>query len=55
MAKKPVEQIRVCVRMRPLLPPYEDEEVWAVDYNENKVFTTGSANFGGALDNNGTP
>ena len=25
--------------MRPLLPPYEDEEVWGVDYKENKVFS----------------
>ena len=31
------EQIKVCVRMRPLLPPYEDDVIWNVDEKENKV------------------
>lgn len=25
--------------MRPLLPPYEDEDVWGVDYKDNKVYS----------------
>jgi hypothetical protein len=25
--------------MRPLLAPFEDEEVWGVDYKDNKVFS----------------
>ena len=33
------EQIKVCIRMRPLLAPYEDEEVWGVDYKEEKVYS----------------
>ena len=31
------EKIKVCIRLRPLLAPYEDEEVWGVDYKENKI------------------
>jgi centromeric protein E len=31
------EKIRVCIRVRPLLQPYEDEEVWGVDLKENKI------------------
>lgn len=31
------EQIKVCIRMRPLLPPYEDEDVWGVDTKDNKI------------------
>ena len=33
------EKIKVCIRMRPLLAPYEDEEVWGVDYKEEKVYS----------------
>jgi hypothetical protein len=28
---KAKEPIKVVVRLRPLLMPYEDEEIWAVD------------------------
>jgi hypothetical protein len=35
--------------MRPILPPYEDEEVWGVDYKENKVFSLNS-NLANTLD-----
>ena len=31
--KKSKENIKVCVRMRPLLRPYEDEEIWTIDKN----------------------
>jgi hypothetical protein len=31
------EKIKVCIRVRPLLSPYEDEEVWGVDEKENKI------------------
>ena len=27
----------MCIRVRPLLTPFEDEEVWGVDLNENKI------------------
>lgn len=33
------EQIRVCIRMRPLLSPYEDEEAWSVNQRESKIFS----------------
>ena len=28
--------------MRPLLPPYEDEDVWGVDTKDNKIFSMNS-------------
>lgn len=28
---RPKENIQVCVRMRPLLEPYEDEVAWEID------------------------
>ena len=31
--KKSKENIKVCIRMRPLLRPYEDEEIWTIDKN----------------------
>ncbi|OMJ70771.1 hypothetical protein SteCoe_31192 [Stentor coeruleus] len=31
--KKTKENIKVCIRMRPLLRPYEDEEIWNIDKN----------------------
>jgi Kinesin motor domain/Regulator of chromosome condensation (RCC1) repeat len=31
--KKRKENIKVCIRMRPLLRPYEDEEIWSIDKN----------------------
>lgn len=34
------DAIRVCIRMRPLLKPYEDEEVWAVDNRTNMIYST---------------
>lgn len=37
------EKIKVCIRVRPLLAPYEDEEVWAVDLKENKINSLNSA------------
>lgn len=39
MSHKAQEAIQVCVRMRPLLKPYEDEEVWAVDSRTNTLTT----------------
>jgi hypothetical protein len=39
----PGEKIRVCIRVRPLLAPYEDEEVWGVDLKENKVNSLSTA------------
>jgi DNA repair photolyase len=33
------EQIKVCIRIRPLLPPYEDEEAWGVENKENKIYS----------------
>jgi hypothetical protein len=39
------ERIKVCVRLRPLLAPYEDEEVWGTaDDNQGRIF---SLNAGG--------
>lgn len=35
--KKRREAIQVCVRMRPLLRPYEDEEVWNIDPSRNTI------------------
>ena len=29
--------VKVCIRMRPLLKPYEDEEVWTVNEQNNTV------------------
>eukprot|EP00347_Sterkiella_histriomuscorum_P016506 403352920 len=43
------EQIKVCIRMRPLLPPYEDQDVWGVDYKDNKIFSLNS-NLASTLD-----
>jgi hypothetical protein len=43
------EQIKVCIRMRPLLPPYEDEDVWGVDYKENKIYSL-NTNLANTLD-----
>lgn len=39
--EKNPENIQVCVRMRPLLEPYEDELAWEVD-NDNNVIKTRS-------------
>jgi hypothetical protein len=33
------ENIQVCVRMRPLLEPYEDEIAWEVDYQNSAIKT----------------
>jgi hypothetical protein len=33
----------------PLLSPYEDEEVWGVDYKENKIHSLNN-NLSGAID-----
>ena len=41
--KIPAEKIKVCIRVRPLLAPYEDEEVWGVDLKENKINSLNSA------------
>ncbi len=43
------EKIKVCIRVRPLLAPYEDEEVWGVDLKENRINSLNS-NLQGALD-----
>ena len=37
------EVIKVCIRMRPLLPPYEDEEIWGMDSRTSTVFTLTSS------------
>jgi|LauGreDrversion4_2_1035121.scaffolds.fasta_scaffold2432493_1 hypothetical protein len=47
--KQNAEKIKVCIRVRPLLAPYEDEEVWGVDLKENKINSLNS-NLQGALD-----
>lgn len=31
------ESIRVCIRVRPLLKPYEDEEAWIIDTKKNTI------------------
>ena len=43
------EKIKVCIRVRPLLAPYEDEEVWGVDYKENKIHSL-NTNLANTLD-----
>ncbi len=51
------EQIRVCIRMRPVLPPYEDEEAWGIDENEKKIYNLQNNNnmdFNNILMNNQT-
>ena len=30
------------IRLRPILPGYEDEEVWTVDGKENKIYSLNS-------------
>lgn len=37
------EVIKVCIRMRPLLSPYEDEEIWGIDSRTSTVFTLTSS------------
>eukprot|EP00357_Protocruzia_adherens_P008266 CAMPEP_0115016942 /NCGR_PEP_ID=MMETSP0216-20121206/27785_1 /TAXON_ID=223996 /ORGANISM="Protocruzia adherens, Strain Boccale" /LENGTH=259 /DNA_ID=CAMNT_0002387591 /DNA_START=38 /DNA_END=814 /DNA_ORIENTATION=+ len=37
------EMIRVCIRMRPLLAPYEDEEVWNADDKAGAISTLSHA------------
>ena len=37
--RRSTELIKVCVRLRPLLKPYEDEEVWAVDPSASSIST----------------
>ncbi|CAG9321920.1 unnamed protein product [Blepharisma stoltei] len=36
------EAIQVCIRVRPLLKPYEDEEIWCTDSNSNSIYTIGA-------------
>lgn len=33
------DSIKVCIRMRPLLKPYEDEEAWVVDDRTHTVMS----------------
>ena len=33
------EKIQVCVRMRPLLKPHEDDIAWQADENTNTILT----------------
>jgi hypothetical protein len=33
------EQIKVSVRMRPLLSPYENDNIWHVDQNSKMIYT----------------
>ena len=37
------EVIKVCIRMRPLLSPYEDEEIWGIDSRTSTIFTLTSS------------
>ena len=41
------EAIKVCVRLRPLLKPYEDEEVWTID--NQTILTTANLNESASL------
>jgi hypothetical protein len=43
------EQIKVCIRVRPILAPYEDEEIWGVDSKEQKISSLNS-NLPNAMD-----
>ena len=36
------EAIQVVIRMRPLLEPFEDEEIWAVNDKRTSIYTTKS-------------
>ena len=36
--KVPSDSIRVCVRLRPLLPSIEDEEIWSVSELNNSIY-----------------
>lgn len=39
------DSIKVCIRLRPLLKPYEDEEVWNINEQTNTIFSsTGQKN-----------
>jgi centromeric protein E len=49
-SKVAAEKIKVCIRLRPLLAPYEDEEVWGVDYRENRVTSMNANTPGGSTD-----
>jgi alpha-tubulin suppressor-like RCC1 family protein len=42
MQKTNRETIKVCIRMRPILKPYEDEEIWAIDKSSNTIYSTGN-------------
>ena len=42
------EKIKVCIRVRPLLAPFEDEEVWGVDYKENRIHSMNTNLAGGS-------
>lgn len=33
------EQVKVCIRLRPLLGPYEDEVAWGVDGKDNRIYS----------------
>lgn len=37
------EQIKVCIRLRPLLAPYEDEVAWGVDGKDNRIYSLNNA------------
>ena len=39
MLSKKQEQIKVSIRMRPLLPPYEDQAMWDVDQEDKSIST----------------
>ena len=41
--KKRSESIKIAVRLRPLLIPYEDEEIWAVNETDNCIYTVQSS------------
>ena len=41
---KKSEQIKVCIRMRPLLIPYEEEALWHVDEDQKVVFSSSNDN-----------
>lgn len=44
MSRSNREAIQVCIRVRPLLKPYEDEEIWSTDSHSNAIYTIGAQN-----------
>ena len=34
------QAIKVAIRLRPILEPFEDEEIWAVNSRRTQIYTT---------------